>query len=96
MPAFVVRFHNPLMWDRFRTSPLSNQDQADYYHDGEIAEPTMPTPEARKQRRERQAREVQESQERLRESIANTQRLLEESNAMLQRHRQERESQDDD
>lgn len=51
--------------------------------------------ENRKQMRERQAREVEESQRELRESIANTERLLTQSNDMLKRHGKEREEQDD-
>jgi hypothetical protein len=48
--------------------------------------------ENRVERRDRQAREVEESQRELRDSIATTQRLLDQSDEMLKRHRQERES----
>jgi hypothetical protein len=41
-------------------------------------------------RRTRQAQEVEASQKRLRESIATTSRLVEESDKMLRRHRKER------
>ncbi len=51
----------------------------------------MTTPEKRRERRERQAREVEESQRELRESIAKTQRLLDQSDEMLKRHRREDE-----
>ena len=54
----------------------------------------MPSPEARKNRRERHAREVEESQRLLRESILNTNRLLDESDRMLSWHRQERDDAD--
>ena len=52
--------------------------------------------EARKraERRAQQAREVEESQARLRASIAETGRLMDESDEMLRRHR--RELEDDD
>ena len=50
--------------------------------------------ESKDQRRERQTREVEESQKALRESIAKTQTLLDESDEMLRRHR--RESDEDD
>ena len=45
----------------------------------------------RAQRREQQSREVEASQEALRASIAETDRLVGESDAMLKRHREERE-----
>lgn len=51
----------------------------------------MTNPESRDQLRNRQAREVQESQDALRESIAKTQDLLDESENMLKRHRRERD-----
>ena len=47
------------------------------------------------ERREQQTREVEESQKALRASIAETDRLVGESEAMLRRHRQEREEDDD-
>jgi len=43
----------------------------------------------RAERREQQSREVEASQKGLRESIAHTERLVGESEKMLQRHRQE-------
>lgn len=49
----------------------------------------MSRPETREQRRERQARELQESQKALRDSIAKTQSLLDQSEEMLKRHRRE-------
>jgi hypothetical protein len=55
----------------------------------------MPSPDARKNRRERHAREVEESQKQLRESIAKTNRLLDDSERMLNRHRQERDDADE-
>jgi len=41
------------------------------------------------ERRERQTREVEQSQRELRDSIAKTRRLLDESDEMLKRHRRE-------
>jgi hypothetical protein len=52
-------------------------------------------PNSKKERaelRERQAREVEASQKALRESISETQRLVDESDQMLRRHRSEREN----
>lgn len=51
----------------------------------------MSEQESREERRDRQAREVQKSQEDLRDSIAKTQDLLDQSDRMLKRHRQERD-----
>lgn len=48
----------------------------------------------RAERREQQAREVEASQKSLRENIAETERLVEESDDMLRRHRQECEEDD--
>jgi hypothetical protein len=48
----------------------------------------------RAERREQQSREVEESQKGLRESIAETDRLVGESEEMLRRHRAEREADD--
>ena len=48
----------------------------------------------RAQRREQQSREVEASQKQLRESIAETERLVDESDQMLRRHRQECEDDD--
>jgi hypothetical protein len=45
-------------------------------------------------RREQQSREVEASQEALRKSIAETDRLVGESEQMLRRHRQERDDDD--
>jgi hypothetical protein len=45
--------------------------------------------ETRKQRSERHAAEVEESQRGLRESISRTQKLLDQSDEMLKRHRRE-------
>ena len=50
--------------------------------------------EKRAQRREQQTREVEASQKAMRDSIAETDRLVGESDAMLRRHRQEREDDD--
>ncbi|MBV9932564.1 MAG: hypothetical protein JO013_16685 [Alphaproteobacteria bacterium] len=49
----------------------------------------MPEPETRSERRERQTREVEHSQHELRASIEKTQQLLDQSDAMLRRHRDE-------
>ena len=48
----------------------------------------------RSERRDQQAREVEASQKRLRESIAETDRLVVESDKMLRRHRRECEEDD--
>ncbi len=48
----------------------------------------------RAERREQQSREVEASQVALRESIAETERLVGESDEMLRRHRQECEDDD--
>ena len=56
----------------------------------------MPDPESRRERRDRQQREIEDSQRELRESIANTQRLLDQSDEMLKRHRRETEEDDAD
>ncbi len=45
-------------------------------------------------RRTQQAREVEESQARMRKSITETERLVDASEEMLRRHRQEREDDD--
>ena len=55
----------------------------------------MPDPETRKERRERQHRELEESQRQLRDSIAKTQRLLNESDEIIRRHRRESEGDED-
>jgi hypothetical protein len=49
----------------------------------------MPTPEKRAKRRDRQTAEVEASQVKLRASIAETERLVGESEEMLRRHREE-------
>lgn len=54
----------------------------------------MPDKMSRKERREQQAREIEDSQQRLRSSIAETDRLVGESERMLKRHRKEREQDD--
>jgi hypothetical protein len=54
----------------------------------------MPTPEDRAQRRERHTAEIEASQARLRASIAETERLVGESDEMLRRHRKENEEGD--
>ena len=51
----------------------------------------MPDRAKRAARREQQAREVEESQDALRKSIAETQRLMDQSDEMLKRHRREAE-----
>ena len=55
---------------------------------------TMTGTQRRAERREQQAREVEASQERLRESIAETDRLVDEADQMLKRHHEERENDD--
>ena len=54
----------------------------------------MPDRKKRAERREQQAREVEASQETLRVSIAETERLVNESDKMLRRHRKECEEDD--
>ena len=54
----------------------------------------MPDRAKRAARREQQTREVEESQDALRKSIAETQRLMDQSDEMLKRHR--REAEDDE
>jgi len=54
----------------------------------------MPNIEDRMKRRERQAAEVEASQAKLRASIAETERLVGESDEMLRRHRRESEEAD--
>ena len=48
----------------------------------------------RAERRDQQAHEIEKSQEQLRDSIAETDRLVGESEKMLRRHRQECEQDD--
>jgi hypothetical protein len=50
--------------------------------------------ERRHNRAARQSREIEENQEALRRSIAETERLVNESEKMLRRHRQERDEDD--
>jgi hypothetical protein len=54
----------------------------------------MPDKKKRAERREQQSAEVEESQARLRSNIAEAKRLLDESDAMLRRHRAECEEDD--
>ena len=49
----------------------------------------MPNKQERRERRDRQAREVEASQDELRRNIAETERLVSESEEMLRRHRKE-------
>jgi hypothetical protein len=55
----------------------------------------MPNSESRKQRRDRHAEDVEESQKLLRESIDKTNKLLDDSDRMLKRHRRECDEADD-
>lgn len=55
----------------------------------------MPDRKSRAERREQQAREIEQNQAAMRASIAETQRLVDESEAMLRRHRQERDDEDE-
>ena len=54
----------------------------------------MPTRKDRAERRNRQSEEVEASQARLRESIRQTERLVDESDQMLRKHRKECEDGD--
>lgn len=54
----------------------------------------MPDKQKRAERRIKQAEEIEASQESLRTSIAETERLVSESDKMLSRHRKEREDDD--
>jgi hypothetical protein len=56
----------------------------------------MPTRKDRAEQRERQAAEVEAGQAALRKSIKETERLVEESDEMLRRHRNEQEAGDAD
>ena len=56
----------------------------------------MPDKKTRADRREQQAREIEASQQSLRSSIAETDRLVDESEKMLKRHRKECENDDAD
>lgn len=56
----------------------------------------MPDKKTRAERREQQAREIEANQQSLRRSIAETDRLVGESEKMLERHRKEREQDDAD
>ena len=49
----------------------------------------IPDQKARTARRNRQAKEVEENQRQLRASIATSQRLVDEADAMIKRHRDE-------
>jgi hypothetical protein len=55
----------------------------------------MPTANDRSERRARQSAEVEASQRELRTSIAETERLVDESEKMLKRHRDECEKADE-
>ncbi len=55
----------------------------------------MPDKQKRAERRDQQAREIEANQDALRKSIAETQRLVGESEEMLKRHRREREEDDE-
>ena len=52
--------------------------------------------ERRARRGEQHSREIHENQDALRRSIAETERLVSESEAMLRRHRREREADEDE
>lgn len=54
--------------------------------------PRMPDKRSTSRRREQQAREIEKSQAALRKSILETQRLMDRSDEMLERHRRERET----
>jgi hypothetical protein len=54
----------------------------------------MPTAKHRSERRARHSADIEESQDALRKSIQETKRLVEESDTMLQRHREEHEAGD--
>ena len=54
------------------------------------------TKETREERRNRHAHEVEESQRGLRESIRKTQDLLDQSDELIRRHRQEDDEASDD
>ena len=51
--------------------------------------------ETKEERRKRQTREVEESQKALRDSIARTQSLLDQSDEMIKRHRRESDEDED-
>lgn len=55
----------------------------------------MPDKKGRDARREHQALELEKNQRDLRDSIATSQRLAHEAEAMIQRHRREREDEPD-
>jgi hypothetical protein len=63
------------------------------YGDGNVQRP-MTSKQKREARREQQAKEVEASQKILRESIAETDRLVDEADQMLRRHGSEREEDD--
>ena len=56
----------------------------------------MPDRKKRAERREQHSREIEESQDALRKSIAETERLVGESDEMLRRHRRECDEDDQD
>jgi hypothetical protein len=49
-------------------------------------------PEDRRKRRDRQSRELEQNQQDLRTSIAESKRLVDEADALIQRHRKECDS----
>lgn len=55
----------------------------------------MPDAKRRAERREQQAREIEDNQAQLRSCIAETRRLVDESDAILERHRRERDADDE-
>jgi hypothetical protein len=55
----------------------------------------MVDPQSRKERRNRHALEIEESQKRLRDSIAETNKLLDDSDRLIKRHRRECDEADD-
>ncbi len=56
----------------------------------------IPDKRQRADRREQQAKEIEANQKALRDSIAESQRLVEESESILQRHRREQDEDDAD
>lgn len=56
----------------------------------------IPDKRQRADRREQQAKEIEANQKALRDSIAESQRLVEESESILKRHRRERDEDDAD
>jgi hypothetical protein len=50
---------------------------------------SIPNPKERAERRDRQTREFEENQRELKDSIAQSKRLVDEAEAMIRRHRDE-------